>query len=322
LNQRVDCAGAFTCHLVPGDPAHASPHAIRLRGVDAGGRDRPTIPIGRYLKQRAAAFADWNAAHGRSTGSAVPKDVRERIRTDGRWLALDGKMLYQSNVPASEVHNSRLEHYLEASIGARFADRPGTDADKRAVREIVGIDPALNTRWSQREVMIRAELATLTTEFQALHGREPMPDEVRDLAQQATIETRANKHAARSLAEQRETWRGEAIAALGSPAAIHDMLVEALGHDSPRRGLVDAAWMDTIAQAGRHRSAGPTGGGPSQSPRVRSLFAKIPNGVSEQARRPVTATITTPASTRWTHSASRSRATCLASARGTSKMAG
>jgi hypothetical protein len=35
-----------------------------------------------YLKVRAAAFADWNVAHGRSAGAAVPRDVRERIRTE------------------------------------------------------------------------------------------------------------------------------------------------------------------------------------------------------------------------------------------------
>ena len=43
----------------------------------------------------------------------------------------------------------------------RFAERPGTDPAKRPVREIVGVDPRLNQRWSTRRVHIEARRGEL-----------------------------------------------------------------------------------------------------------------------------------------------------------------
>ena len=42
--------------------------------------------------------------------------------------------------------------HIAAGLSRPFADRPDTDPSKRPVREIVGVDPALNQRWSSRRV--------------------------------------------------------------------------------------------------------------------------------------------------------------------------
>ncbi|WP_236567467.1 MobF family relaxase [Nocardia sp. CY41] len=121
--------------------------------------------------------------------------VSNKVRTlAGRWRALDGRMVYQHAVTASEIYNARLEQHLGDAIGVRFTDRPARDASKRPVREIAGVAGELIELWSQRSTSIRAELATLTRQFQAKHGRAPIPAEVWKLAQQATIATRARKH--------------------------------------------------------------------------------------------------------------------------------
>ena len=88
----------------------------------------------------------------------------------------------------------------------RFAERPGTDPTKRPIREIVGVDPRLNQRWSTRRAHINTRRGELAIQFQHDHGRPPTPVEALHLAQQATLETRDAKHEPRSLAEQRTTW--------------------------------------------------------------------------------------------------------------------
>jgi len=58
------------------------------------------------------------------------------------------------------------------------------------VREIDGVDPALNQRWSVRRQRIEARRDVLAAAFQAAHGRPPTPIETLALAQQANLETR------------------------------------------------------------------------------------------------------------------------------------
>jgi hypothetical protein len=91
-------------------------------------------------------------------------------------------------------YNTTLEHHLRDRLGVRFADRPDKDSSKRPVREIVGVDPALNQRWSTRRVLIKDRQGELASKFQRDHGRPPTPVEALQLAQQATLETRETKH--------------------------------------------------------------------------------------------------------------------------------
>ena len=125
--------------------------------------------------------------------------VANKVQTlDGRWLSIDGRVLFKATVAASETYNTALEHHLRDRLGVRFADRPDTDPGKRPVREIVGVDPALNQRWSTRRVLIKDRQAELASRFQDDHGRPPTPVEALQLAQQATLETRDAKHEPRT----------------------------------------------------------------------------------------------------------------------------
>lgn len=133
--------------------------------------------------------------------------VANKVQTlDGRWLAIDGRVLYKAKVTASETYNTALERHLAESLGVKFAERPNADPRKRCVREIVGVDASLNQRWSTRRVAIVARRGELAGRFQRDHGRPPTPVEMIQLAQQATLETRDPKHEPRTLAEQRTEW--------------------------------------------------------------------------------------------------------------------
>ena len=131
----------------------------------------------------------------------------------------------------------------------RFAERPGTDPAKRPIREIVGVDPRLNQRWSTRRAHINTRRGELAIQFQDDHGRPPTPVEALHLAQQATLETRDAKHEPRSLAEQRATWLNEAAAVLGGRGAVASMVRTALAPPAETATIADARW---VAQTADH----------------------------------------------------------------------
>ena len=175
--------------------------------------------------------------------------VANKVQTlDGRWLSIDGRVLFKATVAASETYNTALEQHLRADLGVTFAERPHEDARKRPVREVVGVDPRLNERWSSRRLSIEARRSELAADFQATHGRPPTPVESIQLAQQATLETREAKHEPRSLTEQRQAWRAQAIEVLGGPDQLDSMALRALSREPERPVRVDDAWVEAAAQ--------------------------------------------------------------------------
>ena len=176
--------------------------------------------------------------------------VANKVQTlDGRWLSIDGRVLFKANVAASETYNTALEQHLRDTLGVRFAERPGTDPAKRPIREIVGVDPRLNQRWSTRRAHINTRRGELAIQFQHDHGRPPTPVEALHLAQQATLETRDAKHEPRSLAEQRTTWLSEAAAVLGGRDAVASMVQTALAPPAETATIADSHW---VAQTADH----------------------------------------------------------------------
>jgi conjugative relaxase-like TrwC/TraI family protein len=176
--------------------------------------------------------------------------VANKVQTlDGRWLSIDGRVLFKANVAASETYNTALEHHLRETLGVRFAERPGTDPAKRPIREIVGVDPRLNQRWSTRRAHINTRRGELAVQFPDDHGRPPTPVEALHLAQQATLETRDAKHEPRSVTEQRGTWLNEAATVLGGRGAVASMVQTALTSPAASATIADARW---VAQTADH----------------------------------------------------------------------
>jgi conjugative relaxase-like TrwC/TraI family protein len=174
--------------------------------------------------------------------------VANKVQTlDGRWLSIDGRVLFKAKVAASETYNTALEQHLRHTLGVRFAARPDTDPSKRPIREIVGVDPRLNQRWSTRRAHIKVRRDELAIQFQHDHGRPPTPVEALHLAQQATLETRDAKHEPRSLAEQRSTWMNEASAVLGGRSAVASMVATAHTPAAEPLHMADAHWVGHTA---------------------------------------------------------------------------
>ena len=95
----------------------------------------------------AAAFTHRDSR----TGDPDPHThvaVANKVQTlDGRWLSIDGQVLFKATVAASETYNTALEHHLRERLGVRFADRPerwsGEAADSGDRRCRPGAEPAV-----------------------------------------------------------------------------------------------------------------------------------------------------------------------------------
>ena len=171
--------------------------------------------------------------------------ISNKVQTlAGDWLAIDAQVLYRAKVSLSETYTTSLQARL-SSLGLSFV-ATGRDG-KRPVYEIVGVDPRLLGRWSTRRHQVTARTAELVTQFVADHERPPTPLEKLDLAQQATLDTRAAKHEPRSEAQQRASWRTEAEDVLG-PGGTVRMLTRVLAQPRSVPPRVDAALTSSLAQ--------------------------------------------------------------------------
>jgi hypothetical protein len=136
----------------------------------------------------------------------------------------------------------------ERELAVRFAERSDMDRRKRAVREIVDVDPELTARWSARRQDIKIRSAQVSIQFQREHGRPPTLVEALRLAPQATSEIRQRKHEPRSLTEQRAAWHPQAADTLGGPEAVQAMISQGL-HPTPASSssTIDGAWVSRTA---------------------------------------------------------------------------
>ena len=181
------------------------------------------------------------------THVAVSNKVQDET---GRWLAVDGRVLFKANVTLAEMYNTLIESELIARLGVRFENRrSGLDkgVDKRPVREIVGVDERLAKTWSKRHSAIEARRRELAAAFQTEHGRPPTEGEAVTLAEKAWDQTRQAKHAPRAEADQRAAWLAEAAAIIGGEQAVRDMVEDCLGHRPDAQDVTDE-WVAETAQ--------------------------------------------------------------------------
>ena len=175
---------------------------------------------GRSTSEAWSPLRSPTATAGPGPGSPHPRRGREQGADPRRTLAVHrraGAVQGQRRSVGDLQHRAGAAppRHVGGAVRRTARHRPG----KRPIREIVGVDPRLNQRWSTRRAHINTRRGELAIQFQNDHGRPPTPVEALHLAQQATLETRDAKHEPRSLAEQRATWLNEAAAVLGGRGA-------------------------------------------------------------------------------------------------------
>jgi conjugative relaxase-like TrwC/TraI family protein len=171
----------------------------------------------------AAAFEHWDSRAGdpnMHTHVAVSSKVQG---ADGKWRALDARVLYAMKVTVSEMYNTAFEARLSASLGVSFTARPDTTGGREPVREITGVPFGMIEFFSRRRTAIEARYAELLREYRDSHGHDPAPSVGYQLAQRANLDTRQGKKPPRSLSGKREAWRDELHEAFGAGAVAQLM---------------------------------------------------------------------------------------------------
>jgi conjugative relaxase-like TrwC/TraI family protein len=141
--------------------------------------------------------------------------VSNKVQTlDGHWLALDGRLVYELAVSASEFYNTAMEEEFTARLGGEFVETV-SGSGRRPIRELRGVDRRMMELFSTRRAELVERREQLAADFHTAHGRQPTPLEMIALAERANLETRQQKHEPRSARDQHRYWRFQAGQGLG-----------------------------------------------------------------------------------------------------------
>lgn len=168
--------------------------------------------------------------------------VANRGRTaDGKWLALDGRVLHQYAVAGSEHYNNAVMAGLNRELGLTTYQRH-VRRNAQPVWEIAGVPQELCEEFSQRRPQVVKELEELIEAYKDFHGHEPSVATQRRLAQVATLESRPDKDMSLTPAQEREVWRKRAATVMGVEGESFTLQRSVL----PRVGAVDVVLDDSI----------------------------------------------------------------------------
>lgn len=187
-------------------------HAARTR-VGAGGKaqiDARGLII--------AAFDHFDNREGEPnlhTHAVIANKVQA---ADGRWLALDARVLHDLAVTASTRYDAAMRTEITERLGLTWTMCPDTLNRREILWELEAIRPEWSAAFSTRRHAITARLDKLVANYTETHGRRPDTRAYNKLSRQATLETRRPKGEARPLADKLEDWQREFTAAFGDGA--------------------------------------------------------------------------------------------------------
>lgn len=145
--------------------------------------------------------------------------VTAKVRTsDGRWLALDARLIKHDQQTLSALYHATLRSELTSRLGVQW------QAPINGIAEIDGVPDDVLAEFSRRTRQVEARLEHKLDRFRASCDRDPTPQEAWRLAREAVLDSRPSKQ----HQGDRIDLRGEWVAR-----------TEALGFDP--RGVVDDA---------------------------------------------------------------------------------
>jgi hypothetical protein len=129
--------------------------------------------------------------------------------SDGRWLSIDGRELYEVQKAAGMLYKACLRAELTARLGVAWSE-----VDDNGGAEIVGVPDELIRRFSKRRAQVEASAAGLIAGQQAALGRSLTGDERAGVLQLAAYRSRAAKgDEGETTGQLWDRWRAEATAA-------------------------------------------------------------------------------------------------------------
>ena len=152
--------------------------------------------------------------------------VSAKVQTDdGRWMAMDARVLKQHQRTFGGLYQSVLRSELTAKFGV------GWEPIVNGQSEITGLDPKLLAVLSKRAAQVDVETTARVSEFEDREGRAPSRFERAAIEREAAADTRVKKTGT-AAAELRTVWRQEAQDLGFTPRGVIDA-VNASGRAQP-----------------------------------------------------------------------------------------
>ena len=158
--------------------------------------------------------------------------IPNRVKSpDGRWLALDARLIKHDQQSLSAMYHAALRSELTYRLGVRW------NVPEHGISEISDVPEEILAEFSSRTADVRRRIDAKLDRFLETMGREPTPRERWRLEREAAIDSRPAKAHSLDAAVLHEQWAEQ---------------VRALGHE-PERVLIAA--LDRVATpAGIERS--------------------------------------------------------------------
>ena len=162
----------------------------------------------------AAAFTHRTSrARDPQLHTHVLVSTKVRASTDGAWLALDGRELYEVQKAAGLLYKACLRAELAAGLGVSWGA-----VDANGAAEIMGVPAGLVEHFSARRAQVEARASEIVRKKETALGRSLGASERAAAYQLAAYQSRAAKaKAGDATAELRERWYREAVACEHSP---------------------------------------------------------------------------------------------------------
>ena len=173
--------------------------------------------------------------------------ISAKVQTDdGRWLALDARVLKGYQRALGGLYQSVLRAELTSRYGVVF------DEIEKGQAEISGVPGVLLERFSKRTAQVDAAFGSKLAAFYVREGRDPTPKERGALGRQAAVDTRTHK-SGHGVTDLRSRWLTEAADIGISPASLADGIADAAQREPAVAVPLDVAGV--LGELGERRSA-------------------------------------------------------------------
>lgn len=196
----------------------------------------------------ATAYDHWDSRLGDpQLHTHVVISNKVKTTEDGRWRSLDGRPLFEANVPVSEHYNAVLADRMTRLLGIEWEQR-ARGADRNHAWELVPVPEELIREFSGRTSHIEREKERLIAEYVEQAGHRPSSAKIIQLRAKATLATRPEKEI-HSLFDLTTAWRGRAEKILGTGAVewARQVTARPMARPTLRTDDVSLAVIDEVA---------------------------------------------------------------------------
>ncbi len=173
--------------------------------------------------------------------------IANRVKSpDGRWLALDGRLIKRDQQTLSALYHVSLRAELTAHLGVRWHQ------PEHGIAEIADVPDALLAEFSTRTAAVARRVDDKLDRFIETMGREPTPRERWRLEREAANDSRPAKAHAADAQTLHQGWAAQTRALGLEPAAVVERAIDLVaGRDVVDRAttmsMIDTA-MATISE--------------------------------------------------------------------------